>query len=91
MFFSGLVSKKLTVCCSLTSGWIIYCCGFLPSKLQLLLCILVGHGKSEGARVDIKDFQHYVDDLLKYVDMVKGKCPDLPLFIMGHSMVSNFF
>ena len=51
----------------------------------------MGHGKSEGARVDIKDFQHYVDDLLKYVDMVKGKCPDLPLFIMGHSMVSRIF
>lgn len=48
---------------------------------------VAGHGKSEGTRVDIKDFQHYVDDLLQFVDIIKKEHSDIPLFIMGHSMV----
>ena len=48
---------------------------------------LVGHGKSEGTRVDIKDFQHYVDDVLQYTDIIRSENSGVPLFAMGHSMV----
>ncbi|XP_067943169.1 monoglyceride lipase-like [Watersipora subatra] len=46
----------------------------------------VGHGKSEGARVDIMDFQHYVDDLIQYIHMVKSENPHITIFAVGHSM-----
>ncbi|KAJ8015921.1 hypothetical protein DPEC_G00001720 [Dallia pectoralis] len=46
----------------------------------------VGHGQSEGDRMNIKDFQVYVRDSLQHVDLMKGRHPDLPIFIIGHSM-----
>lgn len=46
----------------------------------------VGHGRSEGVRVDIHDFQHYVDDAIQFVDIIKSEYPDIPVFVMGHSM-----
>lgn len=50
---------------------------------------LVGHGLSDGARVDIKDFDHYVEDLIHFVTLKKQEHPDIPLYIMGHSMVTS--
>ncbi|KAF6041165.1 hypothetical protein EB796_000503 [Bugula neritina] len=46
----------------------------------------VGHGRSEGARAIIHDFQHYVDDAIQFVDIIKSEYPDVPVFVMGHSM-----
>jgi len=56
---------------------------------QLCICyfIAVGHGRSEGARAIIHDFQHYVDDAIQFVDIIKSEYPDVPVFVMGHSMV----
>lgn len=51
----------------------------------------MGHGRSEGTRVDIKDFQHYVDDLIQYTNMVKSENIGLPIFALGHSMVHSYF
>jgi hypothetical protein len=47
----------------------------------------VGHGKSEGIRVDIQDFNFYVRDVLQHIHMVKDEFPNIPLFLFGHSMV----
>ncbi|XP_073327075.1 monoglyceride lipase isoform X1 [Pagrus major] len=46
----------------------------------------VGHGQSEGDRMNIKDFQVYIRDSLQHVDLMKTRHPDLPVFIVGHSM-----
>uniref|UniRef100_A0A1A8PLE0 Monoglyceride lipase n=1 Tax=Nothobranchius rachovii TaxID=451742 RepID=A0A1A8PLE0_9TELE len=46
----------------------------------------VGHGQSEGERMNIKDFQVYVRDSLQHIDLMKSRHPDLPVFIVGHSM-----
>lgn len=47
----------------------------------------VGHGQSEGERMTIKDFQFYVRDSLQHIDLMKSRYPQLPVFILGHSMV----
>ncbi|XP_075882290.1 monoglyceride lipase isoform X2 [Nelusetta ayraudi] len=46
----------------------------------------VGHGQSEGERMNIKDFQIYVRDSLQHIDLMKSRHPELPVFILGHSM-----
>ncbi|XP_002740296.1 monoglyceride lipase-like [Saccoglossus kowalevskii] len=46
----------------------------------------LGHGQSEGDRIDIKDFNMYVRDSLQHVDIIKKKFPHLPIFLYGHSM-----
>ena len=46
-----------------------------------------GHGKSEGKRVQVEEFDDYVDDLAKYEKSFRQRYPaPLPLFILGHSM-----
>ncbi|XP_029107567.1 monoglyceride lipase-like isoform X2 [Scleropages formosus] len=46
----------------------------------------VGHGRSEGERMAVRDFQVFVRDSLQHVDLAKGRSPHLPLFLLGHSM-----
>nr|XP_057940771.1 monoglyceride lipase isoform X4 [Doryrhamphus excisus] len=46
----------------------------------------VGHGQSEGDRMNIKDFQVYIRDSLQHIDLMRSRHPDLPVFIVGHSM-----
>lgn len=46
----------------------------------------VGHGQSEGERMVIGDFHIYVRDSLQHIDLMKGRYPNLPIFIIGHSM-----
>ena len=48
----------------------------------------MGHGKSEGDRVHIEDFDTYVLDVINHVKDVKLSYPEIPCFLMGHSMVS---
>ena len=43
-----------------------------------------GHGRSEGCRAYVERFGHYVDDVLAVAK--RAADPDLPLFIVGHSM-----
>ncbi|XP_034027650.1 monoglyceride lipase isoform X2 [Thalassophryne amazonica] len=46
----------------------------------------VGHGQSEGERMNIKDFQIYIRDSLQHIDLMKSLHPNLPVFLVGHSM-----
>ena len=46
----------------------------------------VGHGRSEGERVLIEDFEPVVDDLHLLVQRAHAEHPDLPLVLIGHSM-----
>ena len=50
---------------------------------------LVGHGRSEGDRGYILDIQSYATDVIAYIEDMKAKYPSVPMFLMGHSMVSS--
>uniref|UniRef100_A0A0B7B547 Serine aminopeptidase S33 domain-containing protein n=1 Tax=Arion vulgaris TaxID=1028688 RepID=A0A0B7B547_9EUPU len=45
-----------------------------------------GHGQSGGPRMHITDIRHYVRDVFYHIEMVKKKYPNLPVFLIGHSM-----
>lgn len=46
----------------------------------------VGHGMSEGRRGYVKTFHHYVDDIVQLAELKKKESPNLPIFLLGHSM-----
>lgn len=46
----------------------------------------IGHGRTEGERALITDFEHVVDDLRSLVGMAREQAGDLPLIMIGHSM-----
>lgn len=45
-----------------------------------------GHGKSEGKRGDLTNTHELPDDCKIVVDIAKQQFPDLPTFLLGHSM-----
>jgi alpha-beta hydrolase superfamily lysophospholipase len=45
-----------------------------------------GHGRSEGERCYVGRFDEYLDDLEQVLARVRAVHPDLPLFLLGHSM-----
>ncbi|OAN11267.1 hypothetical protein A3K86_20135 [Photobacterium jeanii] len=45
-----------------------------------------GHGRSEGKRVYIEDFNEFIDTLDLLIDQIKAQHPQLPLYLIGHSM-----
>ncbi len=45
-----------------------------------------GHGKSSGRRAAIRRFDDYVDDLGLLARSTRATDPDLPVFLLGHSM-----
>jgi acylglycerol lipase len=47
-----------------------------------------GHGKSDGARVQVEHFSDYVDDLKTFFDIIHGENPGKKVFLVGHSMGS---
>ncbi len=46
----------------------------------------LGHGRSDGERALIMDFDHVVDDLHSLADIARSEFPGLPLLLVGHSM-----
>ena len=48
-----------------------------------------GHGKSEGVQLYVKKFEEFVEDQKIFFDLISQKEPNLPHFIMGHSMGST--
>ena len=48
-----------------------------------------GHGKSEGKRGHVMSFQEFIDDEKQFQrDVIRAKFPNLPCFVLGHSMGS---
>lgn len=45
-----------------------------------------GHGQSQGEETHYKDFNELTDDVNHIVELAKGENPNLPIFIIGHSM-----
>ena len=48
-----------------------------------------GHGKSDGKRTYVKSYAEYQRDILQFRRLVELQHPDLPLFVLGHSMGGN--
>jgi acylglycerol lipase len=48
-----------------------------------------GHGKSEGLTNYVDSFDQYVEDAKRFYDIIKKNNPDLPIFMLGHSMGSG--
>jgi alpha-beta hydrolase superfamily lysophospholipase len=46
----------------------------------------LGHGRSDGERALISDFEHVVDDLHALAAIARAEHPGLPLLLVGHSM-----
>jgi len=46
----------------------------------------VGHGKSDGRRAFVWNFEDFLQPLETYSGMVRGAHPGLPVFLIGHSM-----
>lgn len=48
-----------------------------------------GHGRSDGRRAYINSFQEFIDDQKQFSDeVIRKRLPDVPYFILGHSMGS---
>ena len=45
-----------------------------------------GHGRSTGARTNIDRFSYLVSDLSSFVGRAQREHPDVPAFLLGHSM-----
>lgn len=45
-----------------------------------------GHGRSAGPRFAIDSFAKVMDDIDQYLEIVRGRVPDRPVFLFGHSM-----
>jgi acylglycerol lipase len=50
---------------------------------------LFGHGKSEGKRGHVPHYDVYVESLAAALEWTQNKFPNMPTFIMGHSMGGN--
>ncbi|MBC7263704.1 MAG: lysophospholipase [Chloroflexi bacterium] len=59
---------------------------FVPRGYGICALDLRGHGRSEGPRGHVQDFAHYVEDLRRFVGLVQGSQPDVPTFMVGHSL-----
>jgi alpha-beta hydrolase superfamily lysophospholipase len=45
-----------------------------------------GHGRSGGDKGYVEDFNQFIDDADKIVNMTQSENPKLPVFMLGHSM-----
>ena len=50
----------------------------------------IGHGSSPGGRTEVTSMREYTAPVLAACKRMRSEHPDLPLFLMGHSM-AHFF
>ncbi|MHA2283806.1 MAG: alpha/beta hydrolase [Promethearchaeota archaeon] len=58
----------------------------IPLDLAIFANDHRGHGKSGGKSNFVKSMDQYVEDEKFFYDVVKEKYPNLPIFMLGHSM-----
>jgi len=59
--------------------------------VQAVCCVLVGHGLSEGERAMVSEFNTYCKDVIQHINIIRNKYPNIPIFIIGYSMVSDYW
>jgi acylglycerol lipase len=50
---------------------------------------LRGHGRSDGQRGHIPDFQSLMDDIADFLEQASQRYPGKPIFLYGHSLGGN--
>lgn len=45
-----------------------------------------GHGKSEGERGHIDEFNDFAKDVDAFTELIRNENPNIPIFMLGHSM-----
>ena len=55
------------------------------------LWFLVGHGLSQGKRCYIDKIEELSDNVVKLANDMKQRLPEVPMFVLGHSMVRCYF
>ncbi len=61
---------------------------FVPRGYPVYALDHRGHGRSDGERVQVDDFQDYVTDLDTFYNVVRKENPEDKIFLIGHSMGS---
>ena len=56
------------------------------AKIGVYRYDLRGHGRSKGLKGHINSFMDFVHDTDRVVNMAKSEFPNIPLFMLGHSM-----
>lgn len=59
---------------------------FTKRRYGVCMFDLRGHGKSTGRMTHIKSFDEYVDDTAEVLEFVRFSLPEVPIFLVGHSM-----
>jgi alpha-beta hydrolase superfamily lysophospholipase len=59
---------------------------FVPRGYAVYAIDHVGHGKSEGQRVFVERFRDFLDPLARLHDLIRARHPDVPVFMVGHSL-----
>ncbi|MFH0914646.1 MAG: alpha/beta hydrolase [Chloroflexota bacterium] len=59
---------------------------FVPRDYAIFSFDQRGHGKSEGLRGHVERFSDYLSDLDTFLNLVRLKCGDARIFLIGHSM-----
>lgn len=59
---------------------------FNEQKIGVYRYDLRGHGRSKSEKGHIEDFMTFAEDANEMVNLVKKEYPELPLFMLGHSM-----
>lgn len=58
----------------------------VPEGYAVYSCDNRGHGKSFGERGHIDRWEDFRSDVFSFIKLVEEKEPDIPLFLMGHSL-----
>jgi lysophospholipase len=61
---------------------------FVPKGYAVYALDHRGHGRSDGERVHVDDFNEYIKDLKTFFDIVRKRDPKNRIFLIGHSMGS---
>ncbi len=58
-------------------------------RIGLIAYDLRGHGKSDGKRGYVPNYDVLMEDLGTFLTLIREKMPEVPLFLYGHSMGGN--
>ena len=61
---------------------------FVPRGYPVYALDHRGHGRSDGERVQVDDFDDYIKDLKTFFDIIRKENPQDKIFLIGHSMGS---
>jgi acylglycerol lipase len=66
-----------------------YFSAFTKAGIRCSGADLYGHGKSDGKRGDLKQYQQFLVDTDQWLKLAYDEYPNIPVFLYGHSMGGN--